>query len=325
MYPTRLSRNHEHDLLAIDASQNIPLQPPSCGSPGTAKQGYRAGRLLEGSSCRARPSKMNTPFVDWEARADRYERRRWLLSALAILSCSASALIANLRSGPSTPLPASPPMAAMVVKIAPVLRTPTDASAQPPGKPQVEAAPAAASEPNPELESEPETVPKPEPAPLPEPLPAAPADISLPHRTEHLESKPDNSTVQATAPRTTAPPPQEAPPGEVATAPRHSAPSRTQSVSAITFEQRLLAHLERHKRYPLSARRRRQQGVSYVHFMVDRTGYVLSVRLERGSGYGALDEEALDLLERAQPLPSIPDSMADETLEIVVPVEFSLR
>jgi protein TonB len=59
--------------------------------------------------------------------------------------------------------------------------------------------------------------------------------------------------------------------------------------------------------------------------MVDRTGYVLSVRLERGSGYGALDEEALDLLERAQPLPSIPDSMADETLEIVVPVEFSLR
>ena len=43
------------------------------------------------------------------------------------------------------------------------------------------------------------------------------------------------------------------------------------------------------------------------------------------SGWAALDEEARDLIRRAQPLPPVPADYPGETLDLVVPVVFSLR
>lgn len=91
------------------------------------------------------------------------------------------------------------------------------------------------------------------------------------------------------------------------------------------FQGRLMAHLGKHKRYPMGARQRRQQGTAWVRLTMDRQGRLLSHRLERGCGVELLDREAEELLARAQPLPEIPAELGQEQMELVLPVEFSLR
>jgi protein TonB len=65
--------------------------------------------------------------------------------------------------------------------------------------------------------------------------------------------------------------------------------------------------------------------VTYVRFILDRAGIVLRSAIERGSGHVLLDEEALALIERAQPLPAPPAEIAQDKLELVVPLQFRLR
>jgi protein TonB len=86
-----------------------------------------------------------------------------------------------------------------------------------------------------------------------------------------------------------------------------------------------LRHLERHKRYPSDAQRQRQQGVVYVRFRLSRDGRVLASRIERASGIASLDQEGLDLLQRAQPMPPFPPDQPGESMELIVPIQFSLR
>ena len=84
----------------------------------------------------------------------------------------------------------------------------------------------------------------------------------------------------------------------------------------------LLAWLERHKEYPRPARRRGQEGVVLLYVLIDREGRVLQSRIEESSGYPLLDNAALDMLERAAPVPPLPDDMPQERLGLVLPVQF---
>jgi protein TonB len=102
-----------------------------------------------------------------------------------------------------------------------------------------------------------------------------------------------------------------------------SAPPSADAV--INFQRLLMAQLNRAKRYPPLAQRRRAQGVAYLHFTMDRSGKVLAAQLERSSGLGDLDEEVQALIKRADPLPPFPPEMTQDRLELVVPVQFSLR
>lgn len=110
----------------------------------------------------------------------------------------------------------------------------------------------------------------------------------------------------------------------MAAAPAEGASVAPPSNAVPTWQGTLLAHLERHKRYPRGAELRRQQGVAYIAVTIDRAGNVVAQRLHRSSGYSALDEETLALLQRAQPLPPPPDG-AGERLDLVIPVQFFLR
>lgn len=93
---------------------------------------------------------------------------------------------------------------------------------------------------------------------------------------------------------------------------------------AATWQAIVMAHLEKHRRYPAAARARGQQGVAQVTFRMNRRGQVLTVRISRTSGSGALDRAAIDTVKRAQPLPAIPNDMPDE-LDLTVEVEFFTR
>lgn len=123
------------------------------------------------------------------------------------------------------------------------------------------------------------------------------------------------------------PVPDPGPPVKDTTAPesRPAPPARQMSDAKPTWEGAVLAALNKKKRYPREASFRRQQGVPWIRFVLDREGKLLSSTLERSSGFRALDEEALSLPKRAQPLPKPPDEVKGDTIELVVPVEFFLR
>lgn len=86
----------------------------------------------------------------------------------------------------------------------------------------------------------------------------------------------------------------------------------------------VLGRLEQFKRYPAAARTRREEGVCYVRFTINRQGHVLASSLDRTSGSALLDREAAALVRRADPLPPPPDEIDGQTITLTVPVEFFL-
>lgn len=112
------------------------------------------------------------------------------------------------------------------------------------------------------------------------------------------------------------------PASEKTAAPQPVSGHSSTSVETAKWSARLMAHLERRKRYPSGAHGRREQGTVHVRFSVDGSGNVLSVFLEKTSGYNELDNEVMALVRRVSPVPAPPAGMGKN---IVVPVKFSLR
>lgn len=98
-------------------------------------------------------------------------------------------------------------------------------------------------------------------------------------------------------------------------------------ITALSSEwkSRLLSHLERYKRYPEAAKNRREEGSALVGFTLDREGHVLTFYLARSSGSNELDDAAQAMVERASPVPSLPDDVIGQTVQLTVPVRFSIR
>lgn len=240
---------------------------------------------------------------------------RWLGSFVFVLGLHAGAIGIAL-GWTHTVVPYSPPPAAVMIEMAPLPAAP-------------EATPNEAP-PGPELS---EVIPEPEPPPpvelkppvmaevtLPEPEPPPPVDLRPPKPVKPVEKTPPKPPQ----PKTMAPQaaPQQA---ATATAPMPGAAPEPPSATLPTWKGLLLRHLERHKRYPAEAQRARQEGITYVRFTMSRDGRVLAVRIERAAGVASLDQEGLDLLQRAQPLPPLPPDQPGESLELVVPIQFYLR
>ena len=121
--------------------------------------------------------------------------------------------------------------------------------------------------------------------------------------------------------------PDPSPPVKETTAPesKPTPPAPMETADKSSWEGQVLAALNKVKRYPRAAMSRRQQGIGYIRFVLDRDGRVISARLERSSGFAALDDEAASLPKRAQPLPKPPDHVRGDRIEMIVPVEFFMR
>ncbi|HEX2891845.1 energy transducer TonB, partial [Vineibacter terrae] len=164
-------------------------------------------------------------------------------------------------------------------------------------------------------------VPPPKPPP-PKPKPEVkpkPAEKPV-RKLEPKPPEPKPKVAQTTAPATAA-----APPAPVAAAPPPGTASQPSPDAIRRWHAALAAHLQRHKRYPVAARRDGEEGTAYLRITLDRNGMVLAKRLERASGYTALDQETLALADRAQPLPPPPPEMQGDRFEFVVPLQFVLR
>jgi periplasmic protein TonB len=109
--------------------------------------------------------------------------------------------------------------------------------------------------------------------------------------------------------------------------PRSVAPALGTGESAkrmrVTWQKQLIAHLDRHKRYP--AERSQKSAEILVSFALDRTGHVLSADIVKGSGDAAFDQAALAMVRRSDPVPQPPPGVADEGLKFTLPVIFRVK
>jgi TonB family protein len=109
--------------------------------------------------------------------------------------------------------------------------------------------------------------------------------------------------------------------------PRSVAPAQGTGQSAqrmrVTWQKELIAHLDKHKRYP--AERSLKSAEIVVSFVLDRVGHVLTTSIVKGSGDAAFDEAALAMLRRSDPVPQPPPLVADEGLSFTLPVIFRVK
>ena len=109
--------------------------------------------------------------------------------------------------------------------------------------------------------------------------------------------------------------------------PRSVAPAQGTGETArrlrATWQKQLLAHLDKHKRYPHE--RAQKSAEIYVRFTLDRMGHVLTTSIEKGSGDTAFDEAALAMVKRSDPVPAPPPLIADEGLSFTLPVIFRVK
>ncbi len=90
-----------------------------------------------------------------------------------------------------------------------------------------------------------------------------------------------------------------------------------------TWQKELVAHLDRHKRYPSD--RAQVNAEIIVNFVIDRTGHILSSSIVKGSGDPSFDAAALSMLQRSDPVPQPPPILADEGLSFTLPVMFRAK
>jgi periplasmic protein TonB len=132
-----------------------------------------------------------------------------------------------------------------------------------------------------------------------------------------------SSSTESVAAEATATPGSE----NIQQGPRSVAPAPGTGESArrmrATWQKELVAHLDRHKRYP--AERSQKSAEILVSFALDRIGHVLSTSIVKGSGDTAFDQAALAMVRRSDPVPQPPPLVADEGLTFTLPVIFRVK
>jgi protein TonB len=247
---------------------------------------------------------------------------RWLLSGAIVLAAHGGVAAAMVRWSDANP-PADTP-AAMVVELAPMPVAPSEVPSELPPGPEQTAAEAAPEKPIEKIEEQREEV-KPtevaqetqqeiEQAPNPEF-----ALASLPPKPQPEPPTPKDSQASAVAMAPQVMPVAQA---AIAAAPTQGRASITNSAAIQTWRNRIVGVIERHKRYPSAAASRREHGVVTLAFILDRQGHVVSSHVAQSSGSSSLDQEALDIVQRAQPFPLPPANMPDVELSLTLPYRF---
>jgi protein TonB len=77
--------------------------------------------------------------------------------------------------------------------------------------------------------------------------------------------------------------------------------------------------------YPGAALAVHTTGVVMMHFVVRRNGQIDRLEISKSSGDDGLDKAAYDILQKAQPLPPIPDRMHTDRVNGELPINFGVR
>lgn len=207
----------------------------------------------------------------------------------------------------------------------------SEAAELPVGPPAPEIAPAAAAAPSADVPPpKPEDIP---PAPVTEredaPLQAVEKPPEKPEPTPpETPPTPKVETAAAAAPASEAmaAPALDLPQAEHASAPEGIGSAPIDEAAKRTWIKALVAHLDRHKRFP--AGRKGGQGTFEVtlRFEVEPSGKLRSSSVVKSSGDAAFDAAALQMMSRADPLPVPPkDLIARDGGRFDVPIVFRAK
>lgn len=257
----------------------------------------------------------------------RWESARWGLCfvfALGFHVAGAAALLA--RWNDNNDLVANAPV--ITIDLAPMAVAPTTTPTEAPPD-QVESKQQVDPDPQPEkpieetkVEEEPEPKQPPEKVETPpDPTPEPELAVTPPPKPEKLKEPKKRKHKIASIARAPSSAEQRA---ERAAAPMPGANSNNPH-AVPNWKSRLVAQLERHKRYPSEAQSRGDHGVVQLAFSIDRSGGVHNARVIRSSGSSVLDAATLSLVARAAPLPPPPPEVHGAQIPIVVPIRYSMR
>jgi protein TonB len=118
------------------------------------------------------------------------------------------------------------------------------------------------------------------------------------------------------------------PPVAAVPAPRFApaAPPAAGDAKALADYGRVLSRaIAREQRYPRLARENGWQGTVEVALEVAPGNRLRDVRVVRSSGFGVLDERALEMVRAVSPLPPAPDELQRRDFRVQVPITFRLQ
>ena len=183
-----------------------------------------------------------------------------------------------------------------------------------PAPPRPEPEPEPVPEPRPEPKPEPRPEPKPEPKPKPKPKPA-------PKREAPRRKQPPAPVKEA--PRESAA--VNAPAGEISGSSADAAAvaeRRAEGELRSRLLDRLIAEIEKRKKYPRQARRSGAEGTCTLEIRVDAAGVVQGCGLAKGSGSPVLDAATSRLAGR---LAGMDTGVRGKAFRVLIPVRYSLR
>jgi protein TonB len=191
-------------------------------------------------------------------------------------------------------------------------------------EPEPEPTPTPVQQPTPEPKPKPEPTPRPVPKPEPEPQPKPePKKVTPTPSPEVVDTTAD---IQGKSEKITdTPAEQSSTAGANTQGQEQIVDTGGDPAAEANYYAQLSRYLAQHKRYPMAARRQRREGIAEVEFTLNREGQVLNARILKSSGHAMLDQEVLEMLSRAAPMPSFPSSINQNQLVITLPVSFSLR
>lgn len=87
------------------------------------------------------------------------------------------------------------------------------------------------------------------------------------------------------------------------------------------YEQEISGWIQQHKLYPATAGGR--EGRVVVRMRIDRAGNVRYYAIEQSSGLAVFDDAAIDMIQRANPVPAVPVNYpAGNLVEFLIPISF---
>lgn len=224
-------------------------------------------------------------------------------AGVLLLSMAVHALLLARMAGPAQPLPSPERLLAATLRLvtAPVV------AAAAPASPRSAPSAVVAHRPAPLPASKSGSVASARPAPPEVGQPPAP-----------VEARPVSEALAAARPTIGMAPADSAPAAPVAARP-------DQQTLLGRYAQQLSRLLASHQEYPRLAALRGWEGEVRLRLKVARQGNLLSIQVDRSSGYDILDQHAVHLVDLASRLPPLPDELEGSEIQILVPVNYKLK
>ena len=164
------------------------------------------------------------------------------------------------------------------------------------------------------------------------------AALSAPKRQPQLRPAPDDAPVAVARPdpssaesETTAKDATEptafAPIAlpQVATVPPQPAAETPDAGTLAQYRLALISAARRFKRYPRVALDNNWHGKVEIRIVIDMTGAISALSVRSSAGHPLLDQQALEMIERAKEMALIPPALRGKEFSVDIPVVFSLR